>query len=319
MSKILLTGASGFVGSHVLPALVDGGHRVRALVRTDQACAQVQRRVASHQRHAVEFAIADVTRPETLAPALRDVEAVIHLVAVPRDYNGGKDMMRVNLGGTRNLLAAMSQAGVPRLVHMGALGVLDDPRLHFARSKAQAEEEVAASGLDWTILKPSVLWGERDGFFNLIALLVRISPGIVPVPAGATSRFQPFWVDDLARVVVEVLASPADSVGRRYELGGPAYWTYRQMTEEVIRGMGKRRVILPLPLALIKSVARVSEMLRLPFPVASDQLRQLNLDNSTALDAVPAAFGFEPRPMAANLGYLRRRVKNQQPSGTLRA
>jgi NADH dehydrogenase len=202
---------------------------------------------------------------------------------------------------------------VARLVHQGALGVTDDPNLHYASSKAKAEALVADSGLEWTILKPSILWGERDGFFNVIASLVRISPGLLPIPAGATSRFQPFWIEDLARVVTRVVDDRA-TIARTYELGGPDDLTYRQMTEEVLRGMGARRAILPMPQPLIRLVARSSELVRLPFPVASDQLRQLALDNITALDGVEREFGFSPRPMAGGLGYLRRKLRDQEPA-----
>ncbi len=312
MAKVLVTGASGFVGSHLLPALLDAGHSVRALVRGDAARDRVLERTPARQRTALDFAKGDVTRPSTLPPATREVDAVIHLVAVARDWNGGRDLERVNTIGTLNVLDAMRETGVRRLVHQGALGVTEDPRLHYATSKARAEEAVAASGRDWTILKPSLLWGERDGFFNILADLVRMSPGIVPIAGGQRSRFQPFAVSDWVRVVLQVLERP-DTVGHSYLLGGPRYWTYREMTEEVIRGMGKRRVILPMPLPLIKVVARTSEAARLPFPVASDQLRQLALDNVGPLDSVRVAFGFDPLPMEGNLGYLRRRRRDQEP------
>ena len=112
---------------------------------------------------------------------------------------------------------------------MGALGVVDDPALHYASSKAKAEAHVRESGLDWTILKPSLQFGEGDGFFNIIADLVRLSPGIVPVPGDGRSRFQPIHGGDVARVVVRCLADPT-TIGGTFELGGPRYWTYREIT-----------------------------------------------------------------------------------------
>jgi NADH dehydrogenase len=207
----------------------------------------------------------------------------------------------------------MRDVGVRRLLHQSALGVEDDPNLHYASSKAKGEALVAASELEWTIFKPSLLWGERDGFFNVIADLVRLSPGVVPIPAGARSRFQPMWIGDYARIVARAVDDPA-TVGRVYELGGPDFMTYREMVEEVLRGMRARRAILPMPQPLIRLVARSSELVRLPFPVASDQLRQLSLDNITTLDAVQRQFGFEPRPMTGGLEYLRRKRRDQEPS-----
>jgi NADH dehydrogenase len=310
MSTILVTGASGFVGSHVVPALLGADHHVTALVRSSAAGETVLGRVPETYRTRVELRDGDVTRPETLGPALAGVDAVVHLVAIPRDLNGGAQLRLVNTEGTRALLAAMREAGVRRLVHMGAMGVVDDPELHYASSKAKAEALVAASDLDWTILKPSLQFGPGDGFFNIIAGLVRISPGVVPVPGDGSARFQPVSVDDVAAIAVRVLADPT-TIGETFELGGPRYWTYREITREVLTALRKRRAILPMPVALIRLVAGTSERLHIPFPVATDQLRQLRLDNIGPLDVIPARFGFEPRPMDGALGYLRTRQRDQ--------
>ena len=310
MSTILVTGADGFVGSHTVPALLAAGHRVVAMVRTRADGKILLDRLPPARRSDVEVREADVTRPATLAPAVTGVDAVVHLVAIPRDFNGGADLARVNTEGTRAVLAAMTEAGVRRLVHMGALGVADDPRLHYASSKARAEAAVRDSGLDWTILKPSLQFGPGDGFFNIVAGLVRLSPGIVPVPGDGKSRFQPIFVGDVATVVVRSLVDPA-TIGETFELGGPRYWTYREITGEVLRALGKRRAIVPVPIPLIRLVARSAELVHLPFPVATDQLRQLRLDNIGPLDLIPARFGFEPRAMEGALGYLRRRRGDQ--------
>jgi uncharacterized protein YbjT (DUF2867 family) len=310
MSTILVTGASGFVGSHVVPTLIAAGHRVVALARTQASGDQVVGRLPSAQREAVEVRLGDVTHPETLGAALAGVDAVVHLVAIPRDFSGGAELRLVNTEGTRAVIVAMQAAGVRRLVHMGAMGVEDVPDLHYASSKAKAEALVRASGLDWTILKPSLQFGEGDGFFNIVAGLVRISPGLVPVPGNGRSRFQPIHVGDVATVALRALADPA-TIGQAYELGGPRYWTYSEITREVLTALGKRRLIVPMPVVLIRLVAGASELVHIPFPVATDQLRQLRLDNIGQLDLIPTRFGFEPRPMDGALGYLRTRQRDQ--------
>jgi uncharacterized protein YbjT (DUF2867 family) len=312
MSTVLVTGASGFVGSHAVPALLGVGHDVVALARSQAAGDRILRRLPAGDRSRVDVRRGDVTEPASLPAALDGVDAVLHLVAIPRDFSGGADLRLVNTEGTRNVVAAARRAGVRRFIHQGALGVVDDPNLHYASSKARGARLVSDSDLEWTILKPSLLWGERDGFFNTIAGLVRISPGVVPIPAGATSRFQPLFISDWARIAASVVGDPA-AVGREFELGGPRYWTYREMVAEVLHGMAARRAVLPVPQPLIRLVARGSEAVRLPFPVASDQLRQLALDNITALDSVQRAFAFEPRPMDGNLGYLRHKLRDQEP------
>ncbi|HEV8403217.1 MAG TPA: NAD(P)H-binding protein [Candidatus Limnocylindrales bacterium] len=310
MSTILVTGASGFVGSHTVPTLVAAGHRVLALCRTQTSGETVLGRLPAGRRANVEVRIGDLTRPATLAPALDGVDAVVHLVALPRDYNGGADLRLVNTEGTRAMVAAMKSAGVRRLIHMGAMGVTDDPALHYASSKAKAEALVSASDLAWTIVKPSLQFGEGDGFFNIVAGLVRLSPGVVPVPGDGSARFQPIHADDVATVVVRAVADPT-TVGGVFELGGPRYWTYREITREVITALGKRRAIVPMPLPLIRLVAGTAERLRIPFPVATDQLRQLRLDNIGPLDLIPNRFGFEPRAMEGRLGYLRAKPRDQ--------
>jgi NADH dehydrogenase len=311
MSTVLVTGASGFVGSYVVPELIGHGHRVVALVRSDDAGRTVLGRLGPGERSAVELRTGDVTKPESLGPALAGVDAVVHLVALPRDRDGGASLRLVNTEGTRNVVVGMHDAGVRRLIHMGAMGVQDDPTLHYASSKAKAEALVRESGLAWTILKPSLQWGERDGFFNILAGLVRISPGIVPVPGSGESRFQPIAALDVARVTALALAIP-ETVGQAYDLGGPRYWTYREILAEVMAALGKKRLIVGMPVPLISLVARVSEAIRLPFPVASDQLRQLKLDNiGDDLHGVERTFGLTPYDMAGQLGYLRRKPKDQ--------
>ncbi|MDA8237859.1 MAG: complex I NDUFA9 subunit family protein [Chloroflexi bacterium] len=314
MSTVLVTGASGFVGSHVLPELLAGGHRVVALVRSERAGATVRRRLPDALAAGLELRTGDVLDPPTLGAALAGVDAVVHLVAIPRDWNGGKDLLRVNLGGTRNVIAAMEAAGVRRLVHLGALGVEDRPELHYATSKARAERAVRESGLDWTILKPSLQFGPGDGFFNIVAGLVRVPLPVVPVPGDGTSRFQPIHVADVALCVRLAVERPA-TAGAVVELGGPRTWTYREITGEVARALGRRRTVVPMPVPLIRLAAGTAEALHLrAFPVATDQLRQLALDNVGPLDAVHRAFGFVPRGMEGELGYLGVPKRRQAPA-----
>jgi len=316
MSTILVTGANGFVGSHLVPALVDAGNRVVGMVRNDAGAAEVRRRLTPAQAAAVETRTGDVTKPETLPPALAGVDAVLHLVALPRDWDKGQSLRLVNTEGTRNVLAAVKDAGIRRFIHLGALGVADVPELHYGSTKAKAIALVKESGLDWTVLSPSVMYGERDGFFNILGDLVRMSPGIVPITGSGQARFQPLAVSDLAKAAVIAFADDdagRATFGREFPMGGPRYWTYREMMEEVLRGMGRRRALVPVPVAVIRLVAASAELVRLPFPVATDQLRQLKFDNIGPLDAVKAGLAFAPQPMEGNLTHLRLKLRDQEP------
>jgi uncharacterized protein YbjT (DUF2867 family) len=319
MPTVLVTGASGFVGSHVVPELVRGGFQVRALVRDAGAADLVLKRLTPAQRDSVETRRGDILDQASLVAAMSGttagtgtgagsrggaVDAVVHLVAIPRDSNGGRDLQRINVDGTRNVIEAMRTAGVRRIVHLGGLGTVESPRLRFATSKARAERLVAESGLDWTTLKPSVLWGLGDGFFNQLARTVQLFPIFAAMPGTGSARFHPFAAADLARCVRLSLERPETS-GRAIELGGPEILPYRELVGEVMRGMGQRRIIVPMPVPLIALAAGISGVVRIPFPVSVDQLRQLALDNTTSLDACQRAFGFEPRSIRGRLGYLR--------------
>src|SRR4051794_28733382 len=312
MSTVLVTGASGFVGSHLVPALIDAGHDVVALARDDAGATAVDRRLTPAQRTSLTVRRGDVTSRDSLPAALEGVDAIMHLAAIPRDWDGGATLRLVNTEGTRNILVAAKAAGVSRFVHLGALGVADEPDLHYGSSKARAMTLVRESGLAWTILSPSLLFGPRDGFFNILAGLVRISPGVVPITGNGQARFQPLAIEDLARAAVQVRGAPSRE-GRELLLGGPRHWTYREIVQEVLRGMGTRRALLPMPVPLIRLVAGTAEAVRIPFPVATDQLRQLRLDNTTEPDVIRRTLGWEPRPMEGGLTHLRHRLKDQEP------
>jgi NADH dehydrogenase len=310
MSTVLLTGASGFVGSHTLPVLLEAGHKVIALVRNPAAGDVILRRLPEGARANVEFRVGDVTKPDTLPAALTGADAVVHLVAIARDLDNGASLLRVNTEGTRNVVRAATNAGVTRFVHLGALAVVDEPDLHYGSSKAKGMAIVRESGLRWTILAPSLLFGPRDGFFNILADLVRMSPGVVPLTGSGAARFQPLAISDLARAITMAVGDDA-KIGRELPMGGPRYWTYREIVEEVLRGMGKKRLLVPMPVAMIRLVAGTAERIKLPFPVATDQLRQLRLDNTGPLDSVQSGFGFAPIPMEGGLTHLRQKLADQ--------
>lgn len=290
---IAVIGATGFVGSHLVPHLVGSGHRVQAVSR--------QGRRLPAWTEAVTAVAADAVTGEGLAAALSKVEAVVHLVAIPRE-SGHRSFERVNVGGTQHVMDAARGAGVRRFVHLSALGVTDDPRFRFLSSKWRGEALVRDSDLDWVVLRPSLLFGSGDGFFNLIkTTLTWWSPGVVAVPGDGRTRFQPLSVDDLA-VAVEHSLTDAERAASVYELGGPEYLTYTDIVDRVMAATGKRRLKLNMPIPLISGLTVITDRMLPIFPVSHDQIGSMSRSNFTDLDAFEHAFGLRPRPI--DLSYL---------------
>ncbi len=187
-------------------------------------------------------------------------------------------------------------------MHLSALGVIDDPRLDFLYSKWLGEQVVRTSSLDWVVLRPSLLFGKGDGFFNIVKTTLKWwSPGIVAIPGSGDARFQPLAVDDLAIAVEKSLIDP-DRPGSVYELGGPEYLTYSEIVERVQQVTGMRRLKLGIPIPLISALTAVTDRVLPIFPVSHDQISSLQRPNSTDLDAFVRTFGIEPRPV--DLSYL---------------
>lgn len=291
--QVAVVGATGFVGRHLVPYLVAQRHQVRALSRDGE------RRPGWGSE--VEALAADVTTAAGLDEGFRGVEAVVHLVAIPREQ-GGRTFEEVNVRGVERVVAAARAAGVRRIVHLSVLGVSDDPRLAYLHSKWRGEQLVRESELEWVVLRPSLLFGEGDGFFNLVKVtLTWWSPGIVAIPGDGSTRFQPLSVDDLAIAVERSLVEP-ERAGSVYEIGGPEYVTYREIVDRVMAVTGKRRLKLGLPVPLLSAMTAVTDRILPIFPVSHDQIASLSRPNSTDLDAFERAFGVRPRPF--DIGYL---------------
>lgn len=292
--RVAVVGATGFVGRHVVARLASGGHHVFAISRDGSRRPEWD--------GSVETRPADVSTGAGLGPALEGAEAVVHLVAIPREQ-GGRTFDAVNVDGTRRVVEATSAAGARRFVHLSVLGVAEDPRLAYLHSKWRGEQIVRGSSLDWVILRPSLLFGRGDGFFSLVRTTLKWwSPGIVAIPGDGSSRFQPLSVDDLA-LAVERSVIDADRAGSVYELGGPRYWSYREIVDEVMRVTGMKRLKLGMPIPLLSTLTAVTDRVLPIFPVSHDQIASLQRPNFTDLDAFESAFGVTPRPM--DLEYLR--------------
>jgi NADH dehydrogenase len=249
----------------------------------------------------VEPRAADVDTGVGLEGALEGADAVVHLVAIPRE-TGGRQFEETNVRGTGRVVIAAEHAGVRRIVHLSAMGVIDDPKLGYLHSKWRGEQLVRQSALEWVVLRPSLLFGPGDGFFSLIRTTLKWwSPGIVAIPGKGDARFQPLAAADLAIAVEKSLADPGRA-GQVYELGGPDHVTYQEIVDEVMSVTGMRRLKLGMPISLISALTVATDRVLPIFPVSHDQISSLQRPNSTELDAFERAFGVRPRPL--DLSYL---------------
>jgi NADH dehydrogenase len=275
--KVLVTGATGFVGPSVVSALVDAGHYVRVLERRPGAWKQA----GLPCQEAVE---GDMTDPESLRRAIEGQDVVVHLVAIitgkPQDFE------RVMEQGTRDLVAASQAAGVKRFVLMSALGTSEETKdlVPYYHAKWEMEQTVKGSGLEHVILRPSFVFGRGGGALQQFLRIARLAP-VTPIVGPGTQRIQPIWIDDVAAYFAAAVDKP-EAANRTFELGGPDVVTWNDFWSRVKRALGSRRPSVHVPFGLMRAQAAVLE--KLPkAPVTRDQLTMLAAgDNVAATDAV---------------------------------
>jgi NADH dehydrogenase len=293
---LLVTGGSGFVGSHLLPQLVEAGYQVRCLVRLPGEAKLVEAMGAA-------AVTGDVADPDSLKVAFNGVESVVHLVAVLREGRGAT-FNRVNVEGTGNVVTAAREASVKRFIHIGAMGASDMPRYAYFHSKWQGEEIVRVSTLDFTIFKPGAMFGKGAGFIDKLVKSVNMFPFLAPIAGSGRTRFQPLWVEDLATCILAALEG--DKIGQTCEIGGPEHLTYEQILNAVVAIMGKKRLKIHIPVMLMRPTIGLMERILGDPPVTGVELKALEMDNIGVLDSVENQFGFKPLELAKGLGYLKK-------------
>lgn len=236
---ILLTGATGTVGSALLRRLTTAGEPVRALVRD-------QRRLGD-QRVRVQIALGDLADPPSFRNALRGVDTVVHLAASIRDQPRGS-IEELNALATLRLVRAAERAGVRRFVFFSAMGATHHSRTRFFRAKALAEEAVEASSLESTIFRPSIIYTPGDPWLTLLDRLSRLPA--VPVSGSGRAAYEPIWAEDVAEAVMGALSNGS---GSAYELAGPEMLSYDDIVRTVLRAEHRRRRLLHVPLPLVRA------------------------------------------------------------------
>lgn len=285
---VLITGATGYIGRHLVTRLVAQGEQPRCLVR-DVARAQ---NLLGDQ---VELAQGATTSPETLPAALSGSDTVIHaaFLTADRKQSPQNRYWETNVNGTANLVKAAQQTGVRRIIEISGLGTKPDKPGSYMQGRYLAEKAVIESGLDWTIIRPSVLFGDDAPFIKGLTDLIRSSP-VVPLLGGGKIRFQPIYVEDVVSVILDVLADPARTNGKIYTIGGPDYWSFTQIIDALLRATGKHRLKVPAPLPLVGIGAAGMEAALPRPPLTKAALTLFTFDNITDLDSIERDFALKP-------------------------
>lgn len=296
---ILVTGAAGYLGNQTVKKLVTLGRPVRAMVR-HRAKAEIRLRDVADS---IEIVTADVTDPDSLGAVMSDLSAVIHYVAIAME-KGGQTYEQVNYQGTVNLVEAAKAAGVGRFINMSQNGARSDLPYRFLASKGRAQAYVAASGLQWTAMRPSAIFGPQDEFFNTFARLLKITPLVFPLIGGGKALFQPVSVYDVVEAVIRSLDDDS-AIGRELALGGPEVLSLGEIERRIIEAMNTRRLLLPVPLSLLRPVVLVMQALLPGSPVSSGLLDLLSVPNTVADNALVNHFGIQPIPFSGeHIRYL---------------
>jgi NADH dehydrogenase len=303
---VTVVGGSGFVGRHTVKALANAGYRVRVLVR-DTIAGEYLKTVATVGQIAIEYA--DITRPETLSGKLTGSDAVVNLVSIA--YESGRQKFdAINIVGANAIAAEAKKAGVGAFIHVSALGVDNTGDTKYGSTKLTGEEAVRVAFPEAVILRPSLIIGPEDHFFQRFARMAMISPAL-PLIGGGNTKFQPVLVTDVAQAILTAVMNPA-CAGHTYELAGSDIFSFRALLELMASVTGRHRCLVNVPGGLLKVKAWFCE--KLPFPplITRDQIRLLAHDNvATPGIAGFAELGIVPAPIADALPkFLSRYIKS---------
>ena len=280
--KIFIAGGTGFVGGHLTTELLKRGHELILLSHAGSGSVQP----------GINLCKGDVTDPASYQQAMKGCDAAINLVGIIREFPAkGVTFERLHVQAAQAMVQAAQHAGVLRYLQMSALGTRLDAVSGYHRTKWRGEEIVRGSGLAWTIFRPSLIFGPKDAFVNMLADNLRLAP-VMPTMGDGTYRLQPIHGADVARCFADALEKP-ETAGQTFELCGADRLTYRQLLDAVAEALGKGHPWKPaLPLSLMKPIIKALQGVK-AFPITLDQLQML-LEENICDGCWQKTFQFEP-------------------------
>ena len=295
--NVLVTGATGYVGNYVVKVLLEGGHAVTAVSRNGAKSSTASGKDLGTIT-GVKYVAADIGSGAGVLDAMRGCDAVVNLVGIIAQ-RGEQTFQRVHVDGTRHLIEAAESLGIKRFVQMSALGAAAGAASRYSATKFEAEELLRKSDLEWTIFRPSLIFGVGDDFFGRVLKNLVATP-IVPQIGDGLFPFRPVWVGDVAQCFAQALINPA-TIGQIYDLVGPKEYTFRQLLDLEMDTLGSRKPVVPAPIFLMDIAVPLMQVLGPLAPITSDQYAMLKAGNTADPAKMQQTFRLEGRSLEAEL------------------
>jgi NADH dehydrogenase len=296
---ILVTGATGFIGRALVRHLSEAGQQVRVLLRSSPTSPRLPRGVP------VEVAVVSLNDERAVRAALRGVDQVYHLASASTEGRRGS-LFKTDIEGTRTLAQVAAEADIKRLIFLSHIGADRASAFPVQKAKGIAEEHIRKSGVPHTIIRSSVVFGPEDRFTNSLSQLLRVAPGIFPIPSDGRTLMQPLWVEDLVTCLIWSLQNP-EMVNQTYEIGGGEYFTLRQVLEILMNITHTRRLLVPLPVPYMRALLVTLDTFIPDFNVSTYWLDYVAVNRSCPVDNMPRIFGLMPARFGYRLEYLARK------------
>ena len=296
---ILVTGGTGFIGRALVRQLSDTGQQVRVLLRPSPQSPRLPRGVP------VEVAVVSFNDEAGVRAALRGVNQIYHLSSAASKGRRG-NLLTTDIEGTRTLARVAASAEIERLIFLSHIGADRASAFPIQKSKGIAEEHIRRSGVPYTIIRSSVVFGPEDRFTNNLASLLRTLPGFFPIPGDGRSLLQPLWVEDLVTCLLWALQNP-EMVNQTYEIGGGEYFTLRQVLETLMNAAHARRLLIPLPTPYMRALFVMLDNFIPNFNISTYWLDYVAVNRTCPVDNMPRIFGLMPARFGYRLDYLARK------------
>jgi len=293
---ILVTGGTGFIGSHLIKELVESGKQVRILLKPSKISPKFPKGIP------VEVAVSSLNDTRGVRAALKDVDQIFHLAGAERK-GGGDDLNLVDVEGAANLVRAAKEADIKRIYFLSHHGAARASAYPVLKAKAIAEHWIINSGIPYTIIRTGSVFGPGDQFTIPLLKLIKISPFFFFMPAKGHVLLQPLWINDLINVLLLTMGDPK-AVNRIYSIGGMEALPYREIVKLILQKTGLKRSIVPVTPATLRRITLWIDQLFPKFPISIFWLDHLAEDRTANLDSLPREFGIIPARFHQHLDYL---------------